>query len=94
MLLMESNAFWSFFQIYKVGVVLNKVGCYPVGTYPEQSTCSGVVFTFSQNQCGDSVRDGLIRSIIFSIPTANNSGVINHGMPGDSNKMPIYNCIE
>ncbi|KAJ8917550.1 hypothetical protein NQ315_005599 [Exocentrus adspersus] len=72
---------------YKVGVVLNKIGCYPIGSYPSQSTCNGVVFTFSQGQCGDSVRDGLIRSIIFSIPSSNNSSN-SGGVPGDHNKMP------
>ncbi|KAJ8953868.1 hypothetical protein NQ314_007195 [Rhamnusium bicolor] len=74
-------------KVYKVGVVLNKIGCYPIGTYPNQSTCNGVVFSFSQGQCGDSVRDGLIRSIIFSIPSANNNSS-NPGVPGDHNKMP------
>ncbi|XP_018574174.1 BTB/POZ domain-containing protein 6 isoform X1 [Anoplophora glabripennis] len=73
-------------KVYKVGVVLNKIGCYPIGTYPNQSTCNGVVFTFSQGQCGDSVRDGLIRSIIFSIPSSNNNSS-NPGVPGD-HKMP------
>ncbi|CAH1102996.1 unnamed protein product [Psylliodes chrysocephalus] len=71
-------------KVYKVGVVLNKVGCYPVGTYPSQSTCSGVVFTFSQNQCGDSVRDGLIRSIVFSISSGNS---MISALPGDHSKL-------
>ena len=78
------------FQVYKVGVVLNKIGRYPIGTYPSQSTCNGVVFTFSQGQSGDSVRDGLVRSIIFSIPPPNHNSINNpgiSGIPGDHNKM-------
>ncbi|CAH0557253.1 unnamed protein product [Brassicogethes aeneus] len=75
-------------KIYKVGVVLNKIGCYPIGSYPNQSTSNGVVFTFSHGQCGDSVRDGLIRSIMFSMPCQNHTNN-NQGMniPGDHNKM-------
>ncbi|KAK9743575.1 BTB And C-terminal Kelch [Popillia japonica] len=72
-------------KVYKVGVVLNKIGWYPIGSYPTCSTCNGIVFTFGQGQCGDSVRDGLIRSILFSIPPANqnnsSSTVVN--MSGD-----------
>ncbi|KAG5878610.1 hypothetical protein JTB14_013036 [Gonioctena quinquepunctata] len=63
-------------KVYKVGVVLNKIGCYPIGTYPNHSTCNGVVFTFSQGQCGDSVRDGLIRSIVFSLSSSGSSIMI------------------
>ncbi|EFA04408.1 BTB/POZ domain-containing protein 6 isoform X1 [Tribolium castaneum] len=77
-------------KVYKVGVVLNKIGRYPIGTYPSQSTCNGVVFTFSQGQSGDSVRDGLVRSIIFSIPSSNHNSINNpgiSGIPGDHNKM-------
>jgi hypothetical protein len=77
-------------KVYKVGVVLNKIGRYPIGTYPSQSTCNGVVFTFSQGQSGDSVRDGLVRGIIFSIPSSNHNSINNpgiSGIPGDHNKM-------
>ncbi|CAH1117595.1 unnamed protein product [Phaedon cochleariae] len=77
-------------KVYKVGVVLNKKGCYPIGTYPNQSTCNGVVFTFSQGQCGDSVRDGLIRSIVFSLSSSNN---MIPGVPGDHNKLQSINII-
>ncbi|XP_072390080.1 BTB/POZ domain-containing protein 6-B isoform X1 [Diabrotica undecimpunctata] len=54
-------------KVYKIGVVLNKPGCYPVASYPDQSAAHGVVFTFAQNQSGESLRDGLVRSIVFSI---------------------------
>ncbi|XP_050309730.1 BTB/POZ domain-containing protein 6-B-like [Anthonomus grandis grandis] len=73
---------------YKVGVVLNKVGCYPNGIYESQQTCGGVTFTFSQGQGGDPIRDGLIRSIIFSIPPASNSLSGNSSMSGDHNMPP------
>lgn len=80
-------------KVYKVGVVLNKVGWYPIGSYPNQSTCNGVTFTFSQGQGGEGggVRDGLIRSIIFSMPPTNNTINTNpgiSGIPGDHNMQP------
>ncbi|KAF2883941.1 hypothetical protein ILUMI_22233 [Ignelater luminosus] len=77
-------------KVYKVGVVLHKTGLYHVGQYPSQSMCNGVVFTFGQGRSGtgDSVRDGLIRSIIFSIsPSNQNAGnahatILMAGLPG------------
>ncbi|KAF5300321.1 hypothetical protein FQA39_LY11178 [Lamprigera yunnana] len=66
-------------KIYKVGVVLHKPGLYPVGTYPNQSRCNGVMFSFGQVQTGDLVRDGLIRSIIFSMPPSNQNASTSHG---------------
>jgi len=75
--------------MYKVGVVLNKIGRYPIGTYPNQSTCYGVTFTFSQGQGNDSVRDGLIRSIIFAFPPQNTNGNLGiAGMPGNHRFRP------
>nr|AEE61716.1 unknown [Dendroctonus ponderosae] len=74
-------------KMYKVGVVLNKTGCYPIGSYPYQSTCNGVTFTFTQGQGGDSVRDGLIRSIIFAFPPSSNPNA-NPEIPGDHNIQP------
>jgi len=74
-------------KVYKVGVVLHKTGLYRVGSYPSQSMCNGVVFTFGQGQTGDSVRDGLIRSIIFCMPPANQNSANTHGayaIPGAS----------
>lgn len=47
---------------YKVGVVFNRNGWYPIGTCTPQTTVASVTFSFSN----DTVRDGLIRSIIFS----------------------------
>lgn len=81
-------------KIYKVGVVLHKTGLYPVGSYASQSMCNGVVFTFGQGLTGDSVRDGLIRSIIFSVPPANQNAGSSHGSyaipggPSEHNKFP------
>ncbi|XP_076271238.1 BTB/POZ domain-containing protein 1 isoform X3 [Rhynchophorus ferrugineus] len=80
-------------KVYKVGVVLNKIGWYPIGTYPNVSSCNGVTFSFSQGQGGEGggVRDGLIRSIIFSMPPIvspinNNPGI--SGISGDHNMQP------
>lgn len=44
--------------------------------------CNGVVFTFGQGRSGigDSVRDGLIRSIIFSISSSNQNAANAHGV--------------
>lgn len=49
------------------------------------------MFTFGPGQCGDSVRDGLIRSIIFSAAASNqtsggNTGI--SGIPGEHSKFP------
>ncbi|XP_022914538.2 BTB/POZ domain-containing protein 1 isoform X1 [Onthophagus taurus] len=69
-------------KVYKVGVVLNKIGWYPIGTYTEMSSSNGMIFTFGNGQLGDSVRDGLIRSIIYSIPPANQSTTTS-SVPGN-----------
>ncbi|XP_017769718.1 PREDICTED: BTB/POZ domain-containing protein 6-B-like isoform X2 [Nicrophorus vespilloides] len=57
-------------KIYKVGVVLNKMGWYPIGVYQPCTNINGVSFMFGTGDCGESSRDGLIRSIIFSTPSA------------------------
>ncbi|XP_067002470.1 BTB/POZ domain-containing protein 6-B [Anabrus simplex] len=53
-------------KMYRVGVVLNKGGWYPMGTCIQRMTCDAVVFTFRVGARCDSVRDGLIRSIVFT----------------------------
>lgn len=53
------------------------MGCYPMATFPSYSRCNGVSFVFGQGQSGDSVRDGLIKSIIFSISSTNQSSGTN-----------------
>ncbi|KDR23977.1 BTB/POZ domain-containing protein 6-B-like isoform X2 [Zootermopsis nevadensis] len=53
-------------KVYRVGVVLNKVGWYPMGSCTQRMMCDTVFFTFSVGQPSDSVRDGLIRAIVFS----------------------------
>ncbi|KAG7311840.1 hypothetical protein JYU34_002922 [Plutella xylostella] len=53
-------------KVYKVGIVFNKVGWYPMGTCAQQVSAESVFFTFCIGQSSDSVRDGLIRSIIFT----------------------------
>ncbi|XP_060801970.1 uncharacterized protein LOC106136881 [Amyelois transitella] len=53
-------------KVYKVGIVFNKVGWYPMGTCAHQVEIESVFFNFGIGQSSDSVRDGLIRSIIFT----------------------------
>ncbi|KAJ2944476.1 hypothetical protein O0L34_g3822 [Tuta absoluta] len=53
-------------KVYKVGIVFNKVGWYPLGTCAHQVAAESVFFNFCIGQSADSVRDGLIRSIIFT----------------------------
>lgn len=53
-------------KVYKVGIVFNKVGWYPMGTCAQQVGAESVFFNFGIGQSSDSVRDGLIRSIIFT----------------------------
>ncbi|KAJ8729721.1 hypothetical protein PYW08_001302 [Mythimna loreyi] len=53
-------------KVYKVGIVFNKMGWYPMGTCAQQVAAESVFFNFGIGQSSDSVRDGLIRSIIFT----------------------------
>ena len=53
-------------KIYRVGMVLNKVGWYPMGVCTRRVNSEGCFFTFCVGQPTDTLRDGLIRSIIFS----------------------------
>jgi len=53
-------------KVYRVGMVLNKVGWYPMGVCTRRVNCEGSFFTFCVGQPNDTLRDGLIRSIIFS----------------------------
>lgn len=53
-------------KVYRVGVVLNKVGWYPMGSCTQRMMCDAVFFTFCVGQPSDSVRDGLIRAIVFA----------------------------
>lgn len=52
-------------KVYRVGVVLNKGGSYPTGSYAETALCDGALFKFNVGSPTDSVRDGLIHSIVF-----------------------------
>lgn len=47
-------------------MVLNKVGWYPMGVCTRRVKCEDSFFTFCVGQPNDTLRDGLIRSIIFS----------------------------
>ncbi|KAJ9589367.1 hypothetical protein L9F63_017419, partial [Diploptera punctata] len=53
-------------KVYRVGVVLNKVGWYPMGSCTQRIRCENAFFTFCVGQPSDSARDGLIRSIVFT----------------------------
>ena len=53
-------------KVYRVGMVLNKVGWYPMGVCTRRVNSEGCFFTFCVGQPTDTQRDGLIRSIIFS----------------------------
>ena len=53
-------------KVYRIGMVLNKVGWYPMGVCTRRVNCEGAFFTFCVGQPNDTHRDGLIRSIIFS----------------------------
>nr|CAD7411121.1 unnamed protein product [Timema cristinae] len=52
--------------VYRVGVVLNKMGWYPMASCSQSVNCEPVFFSFCVGQPNESVRDGLIRSIGFS----------------------------
>lgn len=53
-------------KIYRVGVVFNKVGWYPMGLCTQHVDCGSVFFSFGIGNTDHSVRGGLIRSIVFS----------------------------
>ncbi|CAL7945976.1 unnamed protein product [Xylocopa violacea] len=53
-------------KIYRVGVVFNKVGRYPMGVCTQNMACDSVFFSFGVGNSSDNVRDGLIRSIVFT----------------------------
>lgn len=56
-------------RFYKIGVAFNKVGWYPMCTCVPTVTCEGVCFDFRvDGPNGESLRDGLIRSIVFTYP--------------------------
>lgn len=58
-------------KVYKIGVVFNKVGWYPMALCVPTLTCNGVTFTFNVGAHNESVRDGLIRAIVFKFPNDN-----------------------
>lgn len=53
-------------KIYRVGVVFNKSGWYPMGVCANNMVCDSVSFSFGIGDSVDSIRDALIRSIVFS----------------------------
>lgn len=55
-------------QIYKIYVVFNKTGWYPMYSCVPDANCHRVKFMFNVGLPTESVRDGLIYAIIFSTP--------------------------
>lgn len=55
-------------KMYKIGVVFNKVGWYPMCVSVPHMTCTDVFFKFGVGSLNESVRDGLIRAIVFTFP--------------------------
>ncbi|KAK2587209.1 hypothetical protein KPH14_002952 [Odynerus spinipes] len=53
-------------KIYRVGVVFNKVGWYPMGLCTQHMSCDSVFFSFGIGNTDHTVKDGLIRSIVFT----------------------------
>ncbi|XP_070163943.1 BTB/POZ domain-containing protein 2 isoform X2 [Polyergus mexicanus] len=52
--------------VYRVGVVFNKAGWYPVGVCAQNMSCDSVFFSFGVGNSAHAIRDGLIRSIVFT----------------------------
>ena len=53
-------------RVYRIGLVLNKLGWYPMGVSTTQVQASGVTFSFGMGKPGDNVKNGLVRKIVFS----------------------------
>lgn len=58
-------------KVYKIGVAFNKSGWYPMCTCVPLITCENVCFTFNVGSPNESVRDGLIRAIVFQLTRVN-----------------------
>ncbi|GAB0091111.1 uncharacterized protein DMENIID0001_059190 [Sergentomyia squamirostris] len=54
------------YKRYKIGIVFNKMGWYPMAELLPTKVCQDVVFTFGVGMPNESVRDGLIRAIVFA----------------------------
>lgn len=63
-------------KMYRVGVVFNKIGWYPISTCLPTTMCGNVNFTFGVGSHSESLRDGLIRSIVFTHTREGNSNLI------------------
>ncbi|XP_071449476.1 uncharacterized protein [Hetaerina americana] len=53
-------------RTYKIVVVFNRTGWYPMGECAKHVQCDDVLFNFCVGESGCCLRDGLIRSIIFT----------------------------
>ncbi|XP_055692411.1 BTB/POZ domain-containing protein 6-B-like [Lutzomyia longipalpis] len=54
------------YKRYKIGIVFNKVGWYPMAECLPTKVCQDVTFSFGVGMPNESVRDGLIRAIVFA----------------------------
>lgn len=59
-------------KIYKIGVAFNKMGWYPMCSCVPILTYENVCFTFNVGPPNESIRDGLIRAIVFQQTRVNN----------------------
>ncbi|XP_055389899.1 uncharacterized protein LOC129618896 [Condylostylus longicornis] len=57
-------------KMYKIGIVFSKVGWYPMYTCYPEVTCDNVHFMFNIGAPHESLRDGLIRAIVFTHPVS------------------------
>ncbi|KAH8366971.1 hypothetical protein KR200_012095 [Drosophila serrata] len=64
-------------QIYKIYVVFNKTGWYPMYSCVPDANCNRVKFMFNVGNPTESVRDGLIYAIIFSTPQDHNRHLVD-----------------
>ncbi|XP_023247125.1 BTB/POZ domain-containing protein 6-like isoform X2 [Copidosoma floridanum] len=53
-------------KLYKIGVVFNRDGWYPLANCSQSIICDSVLFRFGTGNSNDTNRDGLIRSIVFT----------------------------
>lgn len=52
-------------RVYRIGLILHKLGWYPMGVSTTQVQTDSVTFSFGIGKPGDSVKDGLIRRIVY-----------------------------
>lgn len=53
-------------KVYKIVVVLNKQGWYPLGAATQRMGCDAVHFTFGVGNNSESARESVVRSVVFT----------------------------